>query len=169
MTNFRQQLSDIRNGLSAKTTGPKPKKPIAKVSAKKKAEVEADKAARNGGDTELQKWFNERRKELVGVCQCGCGRKSSKHEDEHFRSSICHILPQRLFKSTILHPLNYVERNFWEGCHSIFDNTSLNRWANMADFDDIKEKFKIISRCLTDAERAKKFYQNLEKLIHGNI
>ena len=50
-------LMMIRNGLSPKTTGAKPKKAIRKISEKLKAEREKEKVERNGENTELQKWY----------------------------------------------------------------------------------------------------------------
>lgn len=163
---YREQLSLIRSGLAPKTTGAKKAKPIAKFSDKKLAEIKAEKELRGDADTAMDKWYQARRKECIGVCQCGCGRKSSKDEDDLFRSSCCHIFPKKTFKSIAIHPLNFVERNFWDGCHSNMDNRGLNLWPNMADFDDIKEKFHILAPLLTDAERATKFYAILEKLVY---
>lgn len=138
------------------------------ISDKRAAKIAEQKELRGDDETEKQKWFNEVRKKLVSTCGCGCGEKSSKHEDDHFRSSICHIFPQRLFPSVALHLSNYVERSFWNGCHFKMDNKSMDLWPNMADFDDIKEVFHLLSPILTDQERAKKFYTHLEKLVYQN-
>jgi hypothetical protein len=134
-------------------------------SEKRKAKEKAEIGLK--GDSGLDKWFEATRKKLVGVCQCGCARKSSKFEDDHYRASCCHIFPKRTFKSIMLHPLNYVERNFWEGCHSNLDNRSMDLWPNMADWDDIQEKFHHLAPLLTDEERKHKFYTHFEKLIYG--
>ena len=144
----------------------KEKKPIAKVSEKRKKKLEEEKAARGEDDTIIEKWFKARRRELVGVCQCGCARKSSKHEDDHFRASIAHIFPKAIFESVKYHPLNWVERNFWKGCHSNMDNRSLDKWPMFADWEDIKERFHTLAPLLTDEERSHKFYSHLEKLIY---
>lgn len=140
--------------------------PIKKVSDKKAKQIAEEKKKTKGDDTVKEKWFKARRREMVNVCQCGCARKSSKFEDENFRSSICHIFPQRLFESVQFHPLNWVERNFWEGCHSNMDNQSMDKWPLFADWEDIKERFHILSPLLTDEERATKFYKHLEKLVY---
>lgn len=141
---------------------------IPKVSEKRASKLAEQKEQYIGGKSEKEKWFDARRKELIGVCQCGCGRKSSKHEDAHFRSSCCHILPQRLFPSVALNQYNCVERNFWDGCHSNMDNKSMELWPNFADWEDIKERFFIISPLLTDQERNKKFYKHLKTLVCKN-
>lgn len=143
----------------------KKKYTIPKVSEKRKAKEKEQREA--GGDDGLDKFFEKMRKRMVGVCQCGCARKSSKFEDDHYRASICHIFPKRIFKSIATNELNWVERNFWEGCHSNLDNQSITKWVNMADWDDIKERFHELSPLLTDEERASKFYQNLEKLVYA--
>jgi hypothetical protein len=120
------------------------------------------------GNAELQRWFEDRRKELVGTCQCGCGNKSQKKDDTFFKGSCCHIFPKRKFKSVMLHPLNYVERAMFGGCHSIMDDTSMDRWVNFADWEDIKAKFHVLSPLLTQEEKASKFYSHLEKLVLNN-
>ena len=119
------------------------------------------------GDT-MKKFFEAARKRMIGVCQCGCGRKSSKDDDLNYRASICHVFPKAIFRSVATHPLNWIERNFWDGCHSNLDNQSIAKWANMADFEDIKERFHTLAPLLTDEERAHKFYRNLKKLIYKN-
>jgi hypothetical protein len=158
-------LMMIRNGLSPKTTGKKERKPIKKISDKLKAEREKEKVA--GGDNEMDLFFERMRKRLTGICQCGCTRKSSKNEDDHYRASISHIFPKRIFKSIATNEYNWVERNFWDGCHSNTDNRSMDLWVNFADWEDIKERFHILAPLLTDEERKHKFYTHLEKLIYN--
>lgn len=157
-----------KNGLLPPLPTRKEKKPIPKQSSKKKAELSEARKQRGGEDeTFKEKWFKARRKELVGVCQCGCARKSSKHENDHFRSSIAHIFPKAKFISVALHPLNYVERNFWDGCHARMDQMGLNKWPMYADWEDIKAKFHELAPLLTVEEKSTKFYSALEKLIYG--
>lgn len=167
VSNYLDHRRRLKLGLE-KPAGPKPKKPIPKQSEKKKQEVAKEKKERGSEPTDKEKWFRARRKELTGTCQCGCGRKSSKFDDLNFRSSCCHIFPQALFPSVALHPLNCVERNFWDGCHTNMDNKSMDLWPQMADWEDIKERFHVLSPLLTDKERAKKFYSTLEKLVYAN-
>jgi len=168
---FQNDLYLIKMGLKEKTTGAKPRKPLKKISDKKAAEIKEAKKVVGEDETIKEKWFKNRRKEMVGVCQCGCCEPSSKYDDKNFRSSICHIFPQRLFPSIQFHHLNWVERKFWathgtSACHSQMDNKSMDLWPNFADWDDIKEKFHILSQWLTSEERATKFYQHLEKLVY---
>lgn len=150
---------------------PKEKKrySIPKVSVKKQKQLDEEKKQRlPDEDSAKEAWFKNVRKKLVGTCQCGCGQKSQKADDTYFRNSCCHILPQRLFESVKYHPLNYVERAFWGGCHTNMDDRSISLWPNMADFDDIREKFFELAPLLTGEERATKFYSQLEILVYAN-
>lgn len=117
---------------------------------------------------ELKQWFLDVREKLTGFCQCGCGNKSSKNDDKYFRHSCCHIFPKSKFPSVATHPLNYVERSFWGGCHSVLDDTSIDRWVNMADWQDIRQKFMVLAPLLTNEERCSKFYTHLNRLILEN-
>lgn len=148
---------------------PKQKKQytIPKKSAKKIAQEKAEKDLRGGDDTLLEKWFKARRKQLVGTCQCGCAQPSQKKDDTFFRGSCCHIFPKSIFESVMYHPLNFVERAMYGGCHARFDEGGMDKWPNMADWEDIKEKFHQLAPLLTDQERANKFYHNFEKIIYG--
>lgn len=159
----------------ARIPRPKPvKKPMRKVSLKRQALDAAEKKlVSSDGDTLKEQWFKARRIEMTGTCQCGCGEPSQKKDDLYFRCSAAHIFPKRDFPSIEYHPLNWVERRFWAGyngtsaCHSIMDDTSIDRWPGMADWEDIKEKFKILAPLLTQEERGKKFYVQLEKLVYA--
>lgn len=140
-------------------------KPIAKISKKKAAQQKEERELRGGEDTLLEQWFKARRKQLSGICQCGCAKPSQKKDDTFFRGSCCHIFPKASFPSVMYHPMNFVERAMFGGCHEQFDNAGLDKWPNMADFDDIKEKFFVLAPLLTDEERTTKFYQKLESLV----
>lgn len=160
----------------ARIPKPKPeKKPMRSKSEKKLTEEAAErKLVSSDGDTFKEQWFKARRREMVGVCQCGCGEASQKKDDIYFRHSAAHIFPKHLFESVKYHPLNWVERRFWAGytgtsaCHSLMDDTSMERWPGMADWEDIKEKFFVLAALLTDEERATNFYTRLEKLVYAN-
>lgn len=149
---------------------PKPKKvpkPIAKESKKMAAKKKEEKKLLSGDDTLMEKWHKARRRDMVGTCQCGCGMPSQKKDDLYFRCSAAHIFPKENFPSVMYHPLNYVERRFWApACHTNMDQRGLDLWPNMADWEDIKEKFHNLVPLLTDAERATKFYQHLETLVY---
>lgn len=164
MSDFMQQR--LRDKIFGKPPAQKKIYTIPKKSAKKIISEKLEKEKQGNDDTQKEKWFQARRKEMVGICQCGCANPSSKNDDANFRSCICHIFPQRLFPSIQFHPLNWVERRFWMGCHSNMDNRSMDLWPNFADWDDIKEKFHQLVPLLTDEERSTKFYSHLEKLVY---
>lgn len=171
--NYHEHLKLQKLGLAPKTTGPKEKKPMRKVSLKRQAENDAAKEARGEQDSDKERWFKKRRGEMCGTCQCGCGEPSSKKDDVNFRSSICHILPQRIFESVQFHHLNWVERKHWatgksSACHTNMDNKSMDLWPNFADWDSIKEIFKTLDPLLTVEEKKAKFYTHLKYLIENN-
>lgn len=146
-----------------------------RISKKKLEQMAQEKKLLNSdGDTLKEQWFKARRVEMVGVCQCGCGEKSQKDDNKYFRHSAAHIFPKHLFPSIMYHPLNWVERRFWAGnsgtsaCHAIMDETSMDRWPSMADWDDIKAKFHVLAPLLTPEEKATNFFTRLEKLVHEN-
>lgn len=140
-------------------------KPIAKKSAKRIAQEKEEGGAEA---KEKEAWFQARRKDLVGTCQCGCGEPSQKKDDLYFRHSIAHIFPKKKFHSIKYHKLNFVERAFFGGCHGVMDDTSMAKWPNMADWEDIKAKFHILSPLLTKKEKDTKFYSILEELVNNN-
>jgi hypothetical protein len=135
-------------------------------SKKKLAQEAEEKKLRGDDDTLMEQWFKARRKELTGICQCGCGNKSQKHDDTFFRGSCCHIFPKAIFESIMYHPLNCVERAMMGGCHHNMDNQGMDKWPLFADWDDIKERFHVLAPLLTDKERGHKFYSLLEPLIY---
>lgn len=152
--------------LAKEPRGKKVPQPIPKESEKKKKANAEEKKLRARDDTLMEKWFNARRKEMTGTCMCGCGMPSQKKDDLYFRHSAAHIFPKAQFPSVMYHPLNWVERAFWGGCHTNMDQQGIDQWPNMADFDDIKEKFHTLAPMLTDEERGMKFYSRLEELVY---
>lgn len=163
-------------GLAPPLPTKKERKPIAKISAKQLSKNKAAKESLNGEYTQKEKWFKLIRTKLTGTCACGCGNMSSKNDyinvegkvESHFRASCCHIFPKKDFESVMYHPLNFIERAFWGGCHSQMDNTSLDRWVKFKDWQDIKDKFYELAPLLTEDERKLKFYKHLESLVYSN-
>ena len=128
--NFREQLAAIRNGDAPKTTGAKPKKPIAKVSAKKKAEQAAGKDA--NGDTELVRFFKQCMKLMTGHCM-NCHARTETKEYSAAIFSICHILDKRetVCPSVKTHPLVWIE--LCPDCHTFFDTPPLEKGKTLWD------------------------------------
>lgn len=162
--NFSMGLLEIQK-LKENSKLPKEKKryTIPKKSAKRIAQEKELSVT-----DEKENWFLEQRKRMTGFCQCGCGEPSQKKDDLYFRHCICHIFPKKIFKSVMFHDLNWVERKFWGGCHGVMDDTSLDRWPGMEDWDKIKEKFFVLEPLLTDKEKVHKFFKHLQKLILEN-
>lgn len=166
---FMDAADNIRK-IKREAQEPRPKKKyvIPKKSAKKLKQEAEEKAFRGDNDTLIEQWYKARRKELVGICQCGCGQKSQKNDDTFFRGSCCHIFPKADFESVMYHPLNCVERAMFGGCHHNMDNNGLDKWPLFADWEDIKERFHVLAPLLTNQERSTKFYHKFELLVYGN-
>lgn len=131
---YRQRLALIRQGLAEKTTGAKPRKAIAKVSEKKKKEIEAEKERLGGNDSELVRWYKSKMKQMYGVCS-ETGLKTETKIYAYAIMSICHILPKATVKSLATHPFNWIELNC--DFHKKFDAMSweerekLGCWPNI--------------------------------------
>lgn len=162
-----KELQDIKANRDKPKV--KPTYYIPKVSKKRQAKIDAEKELRKPDeDNAMESFFKKCRGKMVGVCQCGCAKPSQKKDDMYFRHSCAHIFPKSKFDSIKYNPLNWVERAFFGGCHSVMDDTSMDKWPGMADWDDLKEKFHQLVPLLTPEERATKFYAHLEKLVYAN-
>src|SRR4029077_7860457 len=131
---YHKQRALRKNGLSPALPTRKPKTQIKKISDKRVAENKKQKELLEGEDTMKEKWFQARRKEMIGICACGCGEKSQKNSDMYFRHSIAHIFPTKLFLSVHYLKLNWVEKGIRHGDHGNMDNRSMNLWPNFADW-----------------------------------
>ncbi len=149
---------------------PLPEKKIYHIPKKsaKRIEKENEQKEPMGEMTLKEKWFKERRKDMVGVCQCGCAEPSQKKDDMYFRHSAAHIFPKKDFKSIMYHPLNWVERRFWGGHHTNMDEGGIDKWVNFADWDDIKAKFYALEPLLYEDEKKIKFYRIFSELVRNN-
>lgn len=147
---------------------PKKKKYFIKPKSDKRIAKEKEQREAEGEISLKEVWFQARRVEMTGICGCGCGQPSSKYDNKNFRNSACHIFPYSKFKSVQYHPLNFVERNWEDGCHHNMDNTSMDRWPNFADWENIKRRVRVLSQLLTPKERAKKFFSHIDKLVNGH-
>lgn len=153
---YRDDLYKIKMGLMPKTTGPKPKKPIAKKSAKKIAEEKEEKKTRDAdGDTQLQKWFKARQKQLTGNCM-RCGTPYDHHNLKYAIAATAHILAKRdeQFPSVALHKDNFIELGTICGCHHWYDNFA--SWEEIA-LDKIwplvLERFRLFEPYITERTR----------------
>jgi hypothetical protein len=152
----------------AKLPKPIKKYSIPKKSAKKlKQEAEEKKEHSKGGGSELDRWFQARRKEMQGVC-LHCGEKTTKHQDNWYKCSIAHLLPKRLFKSIATHPLNWIELCFWtNNCHARFDTFTLDI-IELNCYDLVIERFVAMYPDIDPKER-KYIPEQLRQYINTDI
>jgi len=173
MAYSREQYNRIKLGLEKKTTGPKPKKPIRKVSNKKAAEIKEHKEF--GGDSEMDLFFESMRERMKGVCLF-CGLKSERDNDETYRNSIAHLLPKRDvdkggFPSVGTNEDNWIELCFYapNSCHTNFDAGQIT-WEFLKDskeWEIIREKLLNILPVVAMEERKHKLYSKLIELVYG--
>lgn len=152
--NYREQLALIRQGLAPKTTGPKPKKPMKRVSDKKLAADAEEKKARGEEATDLQKWYQK----IMDSEEAKCwetGERIDKNDKFGWHGSVAHILPKELFPSVETHPMNYMILKMWGGTHGQYDSS----WENAAKMKVWPYALKIIVGtllpCLTPEEKRK--------------
>lgn len=134
----------------------KKKTPIAKMSAKRLAKEAAEKEERGDNDTDLQKWYRQRQKQLVGECS-RCGHKYDQKDFKQAVHATAHILPKREagFPSVKTHPLNWIELSPWCGCHGWMDNNA--NWEEIIADPKIggiiTERFSHVELCIAPEEK----------------
>ncbi len=166
MESYFQRLQKIKLNQLPKEAVAKPKKAIAKMSVKKKAEL----AVAKGSDSELDLWFVAQRKKMKGVCFL-CGGKSEKDNDETYRRSIHHLLDKRknMFPSVATHEDNGLEVCFYgNSCHTNIHNGKIT-WELLFDSKEgevIKDKLLNILPMVAESERKNKLYNKLIKLVY---
>lgn len=143
----------------------KPRKPIPKVSAKRKAgffdlkatendhnETEVPQNGRKPSSAAQWRWFEERRKEMTGIC-AHCSGRTSKNNDDYFHFSICHIMPKNHFPSVATNEFNFIELcAFGNNCHGNMDNKTLDL-TDMNCWSTIVERFCIMYPSIAPKER----------------
>lgn len=150
---YREDLHKIRLGLMPKTTGKKPPKPIAKKSAKKiKEEKEAKKEVDMDGDTQLQKWYKNRQKQLTGKCM-RCGTPYDHKNFKYAIAATAHIFAKRdnQFPSVALNKNNFIELGSMCGCHHWYDNFA--SWEEIAlsrIWPLVLERFRLFEPHITE-------------------
>lgn len=163
MSNYLQQR---RAFIEAGRPLPEKKKhTIAKVSEKRKKKL-AEMAMK--GDDALDKWFEDRRREMTGKCVL-CGGKTEKHNDDTYRNSIHHILEKRptMFPSVALHEDNWLEVCFYgNSCHTNIHNSTIT-WELLHDskeWEIIATKFQKIYPFIAENEK-----KNIPELLLKTI
>lgn len=159
---YFERMKLIKLGIAPKESVAKPKKSIAKKSAKKILEEKESKEA-----NEMDMFFEDARKQMTGKCFI-CGGKTEKDNEKNYKCSIAHLFPKSKFPSIATHPINRIELCYYgKSCHTNFDNRLLTfEYIKInTDWTIIVNKFRILSPLLTNGERATKFYSHLENLI----
>jgi hypothetical protein len=154
MAYSREQYNLIKLGLAPKTTGPKPKKPMKRVSDKKRKEDVEAKEARGGEATDQQKWYEKIMQSEEPKCW-ETGDRLNKQDKLGWHGSVAHCLPKSLFPSVATHPMNYMILSMWNGSHANYDRS----WESAAKMKVWKYALKIIITvllpCLTPEEKRK--------------
>lgn len=168
---YWKQLSMIRDGTLPKTTGPKEKKPMRKVSEKKAKEIAAEKDG--NGETELVKFFKSCMKRMTGHC-CNCHARTETKVYEAAIFSICHILDKRdtVCPSVRTHPANWIE--LCPDCHTEFDTPPMEKGKTLWDKREsmgiwpiVQNKLVSVYPDLAESER-RHFPESVLKFIEEN-
>ena len=126
---------------------------IPKKSAKKLAQEAEEKAARNGDDTELQKWYAKIMQSEMPRCW-ETDEPINIQDKFGWHGSVAHVLCKELFPSVQAHPMNYMILKMWGGTHGQYDSS----WENAAKMKIWPYAVKIINMLyplLTREEKAK--------------
>lgn len=131
---------------------PKPQYTIPKKSEKKLKEEAEEKLLRGDGDTELQKWFKARMKQMGDRCLwCGCKVENKVYNHAIF--SICHLLDKRetVAPSVRTHPLNWV--TLCPDHHTMFDKMNWEEREQLGFWDIIRDRLIMVYPDLDPSER----------------
>lgn len=159
LSEYQKQLALIRSGQAPKTTGPKPKKPLKRVSDKKAAE---DKLAKeDSGESGLDKYFDYHMTNSFPKCD-NCGMVAEWLLEEKYahvwRGCQAHVLRKKDniggFPSVATNLTNHLVLfpgygKYLCGCHDLFDS-SYEAMAKMAVFpkaiDIINQLYPFIAK-----------------------
>lgn len=140
---YTEKLMKIKLGLLPKEAVAKPKKAIAKKSAKRKLEEKEQREptnVKNIEKTSLELWFkqiqNKHFKSNGGKCmECGDWIPL-----DYARHATAHLLPKKLFKSVATHPLNYLILGASCGCHQKTDR--VDKFVTMKVWNEAAARIK---------------------------
>lgn len=166
LSEYQNKLNRIKLGLEPKTTGPKPKKPIPKISPQKRAAMKQEREDRGDNDTELQKWFKARIKQLTGHC-AECGLKTETKNYQYAILSVCHILAKRpaVCPSVKIHPFNFIELCPYH--HDQLDKANWREIELWGCWETIRDRLVMVYPDLDPAER-RFFPQSVLKYMKTN-
>lgn len=136
---------------AAKIPKPLKKYQIPKVSKKRAEQIAAEKEARGGNDTELQRWFKQKIKISSGFCsECGCNVE--KNVFKYAVMTVAHILPKRdtCCPSVKTHPLNFVILCPYH--HDQFDKASWGEKEKMGCWNTVRDRLIMVYPDLDPSE-----------------
>lgn len=137
---------------------------IPKISEKRKAKLAQEKELRGDGDSEKQKWFKSRIKQMSGHC-AETGLATETRIYRYAINSICHILSQQHCKSVALHPLNWIELD--PGFHVKFDAMSWEEREKLGCWPVIMERLIMVYPDIIESEK-RFFPESVRKYIEIN-
>ncbi len=123
---------------------------IPKKSVKKLAEEKAEREERGEDDTQLQKWFVARMKQMTGRC-AETGLVTERKIYRYAIMSICHLLPKRLCPSVMYHPLNWIELNV--DIHYKFDNSLWSEIETWGCYETIRGRLIAVYGDIAENEK----------------
>ena len=133
---YFERLQKIKLGQLPKEAVAKARKPIAKLSEKKKEEIKL--AKETNGENALDKWFDEIEKRHFTENGGSCMECKLWIPPQYARHATAHLLPKKIFKSVATHPLNYLILGAGCGCH---DKThTISKFIKMKTFPLAKER-----------------------------
>src|SRR5574338_1098416 len=108
---------------------------IPKISKKKQKKDREERQARNGEDTELQKWYKRIIASEEMICW-NCGADLSWLSYGQKFSCVAHVIEKVSFPSVETHPNNYMILGRWAcNCHGQYDSS----WENASKMPIFKE------------------------------
>lgn len=137
-------------GIAPPLPTKKERKPIKKQSDKKAAAVAAEREARDGADTEMQKFFKSAVKQMTGRC-IETGEPTEKKIFKFAINSVCHLLSQQHCPSVKSHPCNWIELQ--QDFHKKFDAMSWEEREKLKCWPIIRDKLVMVYPDLAPAER----------------
>jgi len=164
MSTYLNELQRLK--LYGKSVEKKKVYTIPKKSQKRIAKEKAEKEARGGNDTELQRWFKQKIKISSGFCsECGCNVE--KNVFQYAVMTVAHLLPKRdnCCPSVKTHPLNFVI--LCPDHHDQFDRASWEEKEMMGCWNTIRDRLVMVYPDLAVEER-RHFPESVLKFINDN-
>lgn len=138
--------------LAGRPIPEKKKYTIPKVSKKRAEKIAKEKEDRGDGDSELQKWFKARIKQLTGRCS-ECGGKVETKVYQYAILSVCHLLAKRptVCPSVKIHPFNFIELCPYH--HDQLDKANWKEIEQWGCWETIRDRLILVYPDIEPAER----------------